>query len=138
MNKLTQARTGLRDWTAIIDHQHQLEGRKESREQLNEILQLLKEELVTNVNNLESRALTAEEERILDWFPVYLFSNSQLDAASRRDANSAAWIIESLSTRSGRSRVINCCGFMENVSSFPPGASSLMKSSAGCGKSVLW
>lgn len=94
--KLTEARIGLRDWTAIVDHQHQLEGRKESGEQLDTISRLLKEDLVTKVSNLESRALTAKEEGILNWYSVYPFSNSQLDAASRRDRNTAAWIVESL------------------------------------------
>ena len=93
--ELAKAQNGLRDWTAIIDHQHHLEGRKELCEQLDKGWTLLKEDLITNLTNMESRALTAEEERILDWFSVYPFSDSQSDAASRRDANTAVWILKS-------------------------------------------
>ena len=84
------AQDKLTIWTNIIEQQYRLHEGKELDEKVDKILAILMADLVTKMSILESRALTAEEERILDWYSEYPFFESHKDAMSRRDADTGA------------------------------------------------
>lgn len=79
----------LRRWTQVIQQQY----RKEESKNLDEILADV-ELLAEKMSNMESRALT-DEDRILGWSSEYRFFESQREASLRRDASTAAWILDS-------------------------------------------
>ena len=94
-NTLVEAQDRLSTWTSIIEQQYRTEKGKELNEKVDKILDVLTAEVVTKISVLESRALTAEEDKILDWYSRYPFFESHKDAMSRRDADTGAWILES-------------------------------------------
>ena len=85
----------LSSWTSIIEQQYRTKEGKDIDEKVDKILAILMADVVTKISILESRALTAEEERILDWYSKYPFFESHRDAISRQDADTGAWIFES-------------------------------------------
>ena len=92
---LVEAQKELSEWTNIIEQQYRKKEGKDLDEKVDQILAVLTADLVTKVSILESRALTAEEDRILDWYSKYPFFESRKDAKSRRDADTGAWILKS-------------------------------------------
>ena len=92
---LVDAQEKLSTWTSIIEHQYRTKEGQELDEKVDRILAILVANLATRMSILESRALTAEEEKILDWYSKYRFFESHKDAMSRRDADTGAWILES-------------------------------------------
>ena len=92
---LVEAQEKLSRWTSIIEQEYRKNEGKELDEKVDMILAIVLTDLVKKVSILESRALTAEEDRILDWYSKYPFFESHKDATSRRDANTGAWILES-------------------------------------------
>ena len=92
---LVDAQDRLSTWTHIVEQQYRTKKGKDIDEKVDKILAILMADVVTKISILESRALTAEEERILDWYSEYPFFESHRDAMSRRDADTGAWIFES-------------------------------------------
>ena len=92
---LAEAQNKLSAWTSIIEQQYRTKEGKALDEKVDKILAIIMADLVTKMSILESRTLTAEEGRILDWYSKYQFFESHKDAISRRDADTGAWIVES-------------------------------------------
>lgn len=81
----------LQRWTDVIEHQYRKQEMVEIDEKVNSTLAGIEQQL----SNIVSKILTVEEQSILDWYSDYRFYDSQIDAASRRDASTAAWILGS-------------------------------------------
>ena len=92
---LVEAQDKLSTWTSIIEQQFRAKEGKELNEKVDKILAILMADIATKISILESRALTDEEDRILDWYSRYPFFQSHKDAMSRRDADTGAWVLES-------------------------------------------
>ena len=108
----------LNRWAQLIQHQYR-KGEMEGISRKAETILAEVEDLAEKISNIESRAFTNEEDKILGWFSKYRFFESQREASLRRDSSTPAQLLGSwtrLSTRSGRNRIISCCGFMEIVS----------------------
>lgn len=95
INTLETKKRNLSQWTSIIQHQYSKHEKEEIDKKVDKILDGVMEDVREKVSSLKSRALIDEEDRILNWFSEYPFSESQRDASSRRDAGTAAWILES-------------------------------------------
>lgn len=85
----------LSRWTQVIQHQHRTGAENAISEQVDGVLAGI-ENMAVKVVNIESRAITEEENEVLDWLSSYPFFESQREASVRRDPSTAAWILDSL------------------------------------------
>ena len=127
----------LSQWTDIIEHQY----RKQERDEINEKVASTLDgigKVAQQVSNVESKMLTAEEERMLEWLSKYPFSESHLSATSRREPDTGDWVLKSSEYNAWRKSGDRILWLYGNCEHLILGIFPANKLSAGCGKTFLW
>lgn len=95
LKSLYSKEQALSRWTQVVQHQYRKGENKAISEKVDGVLAGI-EDMAVKVLSIEARATTDEDNRVLDWLSNYRFFESQKEASRRRDASTAAWILDSL------------------------------------------
>ncbi|KAJ5728934.1 uncharacterized protein N7483_003442 [Penicillium malachiteum] len=121
-NPLEDLKASVGGMSDVVDRWKSLVRDEDQTKKTQEILNVLREEVIRDLKEISSRARNDEELQILEWLSAAQYSKPQNDKQKNRSSNTGKWILESEVYTDWKAS---------------PGEILWLRGAVGCGKSYL-